>query len=168
MALRLADGTAWRETLARAVAATPEAFGPEADGVTTLRNLVEGDGGRGACRTPCAPRSTTRFWSTCPGSTPTPPTPRSPRRHAHRDWARTPLAERQARVTAALDALTDHRDLLALLLVWEIGKPWRLACADVDRASTACAGTPRRSTDARRAGSRCPGRSATSPAGTTR
>jgi acyl-CoA reductase-like NAD-dependent aldehyde dehydrogenase len=26
-----------------------------------------------------------------------------------------------------------HRDLLALLLVWEIGKPWRLACADVDR-----------------------------------
>ena len=27
-----------------------------------------------------------------------------------------------------------HRDLLALLLVWEIGKPWRLACADVDRA----------------------------------
>ena len=26
-----------------------------------------------------------------------------------------------------------HRDLLALLLVWEIGKPWRLAVADVDR-----------------------------------
>ena len=39
-----------------------------------------------------------------------------------------------ARVAAALDALTAHRDLLALLLVWEIGKPWRLACADVDRA----------------------------------
>ena len=30
--------------------------------------------------------------------------------------------------------LADHRDLLSLLLVWEIGKPWRLACADVDRA----------------------------------
>ncbi len=29
--------------------------------------------------------------------------------------------------------MTEHRDLLALLLVWEIGKPWRLACADVDR-----------------------------------
>ena len=26
-----------------------------------------------------------------------------------------------------------HRDLLALLLVWEIGKPWRTARADVDR-----------------------------------
>jgi acyl-CoA reductase-like NAD-dependent aldehyde dehydrogenase len=27
-----------------------------------------------------------------------------------------------------------HRDTLALLLVWEIGKPWKLACDDVDRA----------------------------------
>ncbi len=53
---------------------------------------------------------------------------------AHRAWANVGLAERKARVTAALDALTEHRDLLALLLVWEIGKPWRLAGADVDRA----------------------------------
>ncbi|MFZ3494989.1 aldehyde dehydrogenase family protein [Streptomyces sp. 5.8] len=52
----------------------------------------------------------------------------------HRAWRQVPPAERRARVTAALDALTEHRDLLALLLVWEIGKPWRLACADVDRA----------------------------------
>ncbi len=29
--------------------------------------------------------------------------------------------------------MTTHRELLALLLVWEIGKPWRLALADVDR-----------------------------------
>jgi hypothetical protein len=43
MALRLADGTAWSDTLARAVAATPEAFGAPANGVTTLHNLVEGD-----------------------------------------------------------------------------------------------------------------------------
>jgi acyl-CoA reductase-like NAD-dependent aldehyde dehydrogenase len=43
------------------------------------------------------------------------------------------LDERRARVTGAVDAMTEHRDLLALLLVWEIGKPWRLACADVDR-----------------------------------
>ena len=35
---------------------------------------------------------------------------------------------------AAVDAMTAERDTLALLLVWEIGKPWRLACADVDRA----------------------------------
>jgi acyl-CoA reductase-like NAD-dependent aldehyde dehydrogenase len=52
----------------------------------------------------------------------------------HRSWRHVPLPERKARVAATLDALTEHRELLALLLVWEIGKPWRLACADVDRA----------------------------------
>lgn len=52
----------------------------------------------------------------------------------HRAWRGVPLAERKARVAAALDALVEHRDLLSLLLVWEIGKPWRLARADVDRA----------------------------------
>ncbi|MEU0372013.1 aldehyde dehydrogenase family protein [Streptomyces sp. NPDC006283] len=52
----------------------------------------------------------------------------------HRAWRHIPLPERRARVAAALDALTQHRELLALLLVWEIGKPWRLAQADVDRA----------------------------------
>ncbi len=53
---------------------------------------------------------------------------------AHREWAATPLPERRARVEAAVAALADARDDLALLLAWEIGKPWRLACADVDRA----------------------------------
>ncbi|MGW5655674.1 aldehyde dehydrogenase family protein [Streptomyces humi] len=52
----------------------------------------------------------------------------------HRAWRHVPLAERRARVAATLDALAEHRELLALLLVWEIGKPWRLAQADVDRA----------------------------------
>ncbi|NYV74474.1 aldehyde dehydrogenase family protein, partial [Streptomyces sp. UH6] len=42
--------------------------------------------------------------------------------------------ERRARVAATLDALAHHRDLLSLLLVREIGKPWRPATADVDRA----------------------------------
>ncbi|KUJ70831.1 dehydrogenase [Streptomyces albus subsp. albus] len=52
----------------------------------------------------------------------------------HRAWRRRALPDRRARVEAALDALAEHRELLALLLVWEIGKPWRLAQADVDRA----------------------------------
>ncbi|MFD0787469.1 aldehyde dehydrogenase, partial [Micromonospora azadirachtae] len=43
MALRLAEGTAWPDTLARAAAAVPEAFGAEVDGVSTLHNLIEGD-----------------------------------------------------------------------------------------------------------------------------
>ncbi|WP_328726662.1 aldehyde dehydrogenase family protein [Streptomyces sp. NBC_00259] len=52
----------------------------------------------------------------------------------HRAWRHIPLPERRARVAATLDALTEHRELLSLLLVHEIGKPWRLAQADVDRA----------------------------------
>ena len=43
-------------------------------------------------------------------------------------------ASSDPRVAAAVASMAAHRDLLALLLVWEIGKPWRLACADVDRA----------------------------------
>ncbi|WP_084962659.1 aldehyde dehydrogenase family protein [Thermoactinospora rubra] len=51
----------------------------------------------------------------------------------HRRWRHVPLAERKARVADAVEAMAAHRDLLALLLVWEIGKPWKTACADVDR-----------------------------------
>ncbi|MGH3354900.1 MAG: aldehyde dehydrogenase family protein, partial [Nocardioidaceae bacterium] len=51
----------------------------------------------------------------------------------HRAWRHVSLPERKARVTATLDALSEHSDLLSLLLVWEIGKPWRLATSDVDR-----------------------------------
>ncbi|PRX46435.1 acyl-CoA reductase-like NAD-dependent aldehyde dehydrogenase [Prauserella shujinwangii] len=51
----------------------------------------------------------------------------------HRTWSFAPLTERRIRIAAALDDLAGHRDLLALLLVWEIGKTWRSATADVDR-----------------------------------
>ncbi|MBM0205286.1 aldehyde dehydrogenase family protein [Micromonospora sp. STR1s_5] len=135
MALRLADDTAWTDILARAVAATPEAFGTEVDGVTTLHNLVEGEwravGQPAPVRTPVD----NTVLINLPRVDAT--TARAAVAHAadaHRAWAQTPLADRKARVAEALDSLTAHRDLLALLLVWEIGKPWRLACADVDRA----------------------------------
>jgi acyl-CoA reductase-like NAD-dependent aldehyde dehydrogenase len=52
----------------------------------------------------------------------------------HRQWAGVSLADRKARVLAAVEAMTAARDDLALVLAWEIGKPWKLACADVDRA----------------------------------
>src|SRR5690606_41716287 len=44
-----------------------------------------------------------------------------------------PLEERRARVRRALERLDEHRDLLTLLLVWEIGKPWGQAATGVDR-----------------------------------
>lgn len=51
----------------------------------------------------------------------------------HRAWADVDLDERRRRVMASLDAMEGARDDLALLLAWEIGKPWKAACADVDR-----------------------------------
>lgn len=51
----------------------------------------------------------------------------------HREWTAVPLEERKLRVLSAVDAMKRHRELLALLLVWEIGKPWKSAQADVDR-----------------------------------
>ncbi|MFC1404466.1 aldehyde dehydrogenase family protein [Streptacidiphilus sp. N1-5] len=126
----LKPGTSWDDTYARCLAAAPEAFTPD-----RLLNLVRGDwyavGTPGEHSTPL-------------DGTPIPGPPRIGVEEAaaavdfavaeHRDWSSTPLDERRARVLAAVEALAAQRDLLAMLLVWEIGKPWRLACADVDRA----------------------------------
>ncbi|MEZ0091461.1 aldehyde dehydrogenase family protein [Streptacidiphilus sp. EB129] len=130
MTLRLKPGTSWADTYARCLAAAPEAFTPD-----RLLNLVRGDwhavGTPGTHTTPV-------------DGHPIPGPPRVDLAEAatavdfaiaeHRGWSATPLDERKARVAAAVEALAGQRDLLAMLLVWEIGKPWRLACADVDRA----------------------------------
>ena len=130
MSLTLKRGTSWWETYARCVDVAPEAFDSD-----RLRNLVHGEWRR---------VGTPGDHVTPVDGTPIPGPPRIDFDSAveavaaacqeHRDWAKVGLEERQLRVTEAVDALTAHRDLLALLLVWEIGKPWRLACADVDRA----------------------------------
>jgi acyl-CoA reductase-like NAD-dependent aldehyde dehydrogenase len=129
MGLVLKPGTSWWETYGRCVSVAPEAFDSD-----RLRNLTRGEWRRVGI----------------PGDHVNPvdgtPIPGPPRvdldeaqdavTHAcseHQKWSGVDLDERRARVTAAVDAMTEHRDLLALLLVWEIGKPWRLACADVDR-----------------------------------
>jgi acyl-CoA reductase-like NAD-dependent aldehyde dehydrogenase len=49
------------------------------------------------------------------------------------EWGRTAITERKRRVTACVEQLRTHRELLALLLVWEIGKPFRQALTSVDR-----------------------------------
>lgn len=127
--LVLKGGTSWPETYGQCQAVAPEAFDPDCS-----LNLVEGEwrriGTPGHHRTPV-------------DGAPIPGPPRVNHEHArravefavkeHRRWARVGLEERRDRVTKAVDALAGQRDLLAKLLVWEIGKPWRLAIADVDR-----------------------------------
>jgi acyl-CoA reductase-like NAD-dependent aldehyde dehydrogenase len=51
----------------------------------------------------------------------------------HREWTKVGLDERRQRVARAVDQLEANRELLALLLVWEIGKPYRQALTSVDR-----------------------------------
>jgi len=130
MTLTLKPGTAWTDAWQRALTVAPEAFRPD-----RVLNLWDGR------------------WQAdgriLPTTSPVDGTPLAglPRLDAatahqavrasldqHRAWRDVPLSERKAKVGAALDALTEHRELLSLLLVWEIGKPWRLAQADVDRA----------------------------------
>jgi acyl-CoA reductase-like NAD-dependent aldehyde dehydrogenase len=130
MTLRLAPGTAWTDVLARAAAVAPEAFAPG-----LLRNLHDGqwhDSGRPAPVTSPVDGSTLIEIGRVDAAVAT----EAVRAAAdqHRRWGGVWLAERRGRVLAAVDALAEHRDLLALTLVWEIGKPWRTACADVDRA----------------------------------
>ncbi|MFG2306860.1 aldehyde dehydrogenase family protein [Actinacidiphila glaucinigra] len=130
MTLALKPGTAWTDAWQRCLRAAPEAFHDD-----RVLNLWAG-----------AWRADGRI---LPGTSPVDGTPvaGAPRLDAdtarravraaldqHRAWRVIPVPERRARVSAALDALSEHRTLLALLLVWEIGKPWRLAQDDVDRA----------------------------------
>jgi acyl-CoA reductase-like NAD-dependent aldehyde dehydrogenase len=130
MTLRLAPGTAWPDVWAHVTAAAPEAFAADRP-----RNLYAGAwhdvGVPAPVRTPVDGTVLTTL-SRVDGGTAADAVAAAAAQH--RRWARTPLDERRTRVVAALDALTAHRDLLARTLVWEIGKPWRLACADVDRA----------------------------------
>ncbi|HET9692432.1 MAG TPA: aldehyde dehydrogenase family protein [Acidimicrobiales bacterium] len=125
----LKRGTAWEEVYARCCAAAPEAFDRD-----RLRNLVGGEWRRvgvpGHHVTPVdgshiqgPPRlSVDEAADAVAGAV-----------AEHREWTSVDLDDRRARVTEAVDLLVEQRDLLALLLVWEIGKPWRLATADVDR-----------------------------------
>ena len=130
MSLQLKTGTSWADVYARARAAAPEAF--EAD---RILNLAGGEWQR---------IGTPGDHVNPVDGTPIQGPPRIEHDEAvaavayaageHKAWSEVDLDERRTRVAAAVDALAAHRDTLALLLVWEIGKPWRLACADVDRA----------------------------------
>src|ERR1700692_2854750 len=50
-----------------------------------------------------------------------------------KQWAKVDLDERRRRVTLCLDGLREQRELIGLLLMWEIGKPYAQAMTDIDR-----------------------------------
>ncbi len=130
MVLQVKPGTAWSDVYARARGAAPEAFDTH-----RTANLAGGEW----------------RWIGEPGPHVTPVDgsqilgpPRvshddavaavAHAKREHDEWQRVDLDERKRRVTEAVAAMRAERETLALLLVWEIGKPWKLACNDVDRA----------------------------------
>ncbi len=129
MALQLKPGTSWTDLYARCLEVAPEAF--DADRV---RNLWGGEWRRDG-----VPAAATSPVDGSPIAGP--PLMEAAEAQAalraaadqHRAWSDVPLADRRAMVGAAVDAMAGSRDLLALLIVWEIGKTWRSATADVDR-----------------------------------
>ena len=130
MSLVLKAGTSWAETYAQCVSVAPEAFDPD-----RIRNLINGEwvraGVPGEHQNPVdgaqiegPPRiNHDEAVAAVDGAV-----------REHAAWSKVDLEERKVRVARAVASMREHRGLLALLLVWEIGKPWRLACADVDRA----------------------------------
>src|SRR5271163_2764197 len=48
-------------------------------------------------------------------------------------WANVDLDERRRRVIDCVGRLREQRELIALLLIWEIGKPYAQALTDIDR-----------------------------------
>lgn len=129
MPLHIKAGADWDSVYAQARSMAPEAF--ETD---RLNNLIAGRWQR---------VGTTGEHSSPVDQTVIPGPPRVDQQAAasavadavrqHQQWAAVALDERKARVSNALAGLRVARDTIALLLAWEIGKPWRLACADVDR-----------------------------------
>src|SRR5437899_2930544 len=129
MTLHVPFDFAWQSAWDRATKLAPEAFGAD-----RLRNLVAGRwsdvGHLAPLQTPVDGSDLTHLSKVDAG---TASEAVAGAAQEHNEWARTSLGERKALVSAAVDALAEARDELALLLAWEIGKPWRLACADVDR-----------------------------------
>lgn len=120
----------WETILKRTMSEAPEAFGPDA----TVLNLIEGEwsnpgsgrhyesaiDGRSLGRIPMldleSARSAVAF-----------------AKSEGLAWAAVDLDERRRRVSLCLDGLRAQRELIALLLIWEIGKPYAQALTDVDR-----------------------------------
>ncbi|WP_129671420.1 aldehyde dehydrogenase family protein [Candidatus Chloroploca sp. Khr17] len=130
MAKMIAPGHAWPDLFGELRAAVPEAFG--ADGHAL--NLIEGDWGHpGHGKHYATPVDGNEL-----GRIPMIDLDLAKRAvrfaaHEHARWSVIDLDERKVRVAACLDQLRTHRELIARLLMWEIGKPYALACDDIDR-----------------------------------
>ena len=129
MTLHVKKGTDWNSVYAQAMAIAPEAF--DAD---RINNLVMGKWlsvGNPSLHVNPVDQQLIQGPPKVDHQTAIDAVSDAARQHVL--WGKVDLDERKVRVSQALAGLRSARDTLALLLAWEIGKPWKLACADVDR-----------------------------------
>src|SRR3954452_21941372 len=130
MTLQLKPGTSWADVYARARSAAPEAFDED-----RILNLMGGEWKRiGTPGEHVTPVDGTAIQGPPRIDHDDAVTAVAQAAGEHKAWREVDRDERKSRVLDAVESLAAERETLALLLVWEIGKPWRLACADVDRA----------------------------------
>jgi acyl-CoA reductase-like NAD-dependent aldehyde dehydrogenase len=131
--LRVKPGFAWDGVLAKVKTLTPEVFSDD-PGVAAILNCIDGRWG--------TPGNGRPILSPIDGSTlgKLPMIDLATAQHAVRTaakearaWSKVDLDARRAKVAKAVADMKANRDLLAALLVWEIGKPLALAQADADR-----------------------------------
>jgi acyl-CoA reductase-like NAD-dependent aldehyde dehydrogenase len=129
MTMRVPTVATWSALLDRVVHRAPQAFSDD-----RLRNLVGGSWvDSGVPATVVSPVDGTELAHLSMMSADAALEAVALAAERHRAWGKEPLATRKTVVRRGLDALVAARDDFAFLLAWEIGKPWRLACADVDR-----------------------------------
>jgi acyl-CoA reductase-like NAD-dependent aldehyde dehydrogenase len=126
----IAPGKEWSTLLQQLRSALPEAFNAEGN----VLNLIEGEWGHAGHSKPFF----TAVDGTLLGQMPMIDLDTAKRAvkfaaQEHERWANVDLDERRSRVRACVDEIKAQRELLASLLMWEIGKPYKLACDDVDR-----------------------------------
>lgn len=120
----------WEVLRGAAVAAAPEAFGADGDPL----NLIGGEWGTPGHGKPALSPVDGRILGLLPMIDEE--AGREAVAAAARQgpaWAATDLDVRRERVAATVQELRAHRDLLAYLLTWEIGKPVRQSRVEVDR-----------------------------------
>lgn len=127
--LHVKPGSAWSDFFARARSAAPEAFDAQ-----SLRNLIGGEWVRGGT---VGSHTVPVDGSEIVGA---PAITADEAQHAmalavkqDKEWSKVGLDERMSRVKKSVALLREQRDTIAGLLMWEIGKPWKLAGDDVDR-----------------------------------
>ena len=129
MTLHVKKGTDWNSVYAQAKAFAPEAF--EAD---RINNLVMGEWQSvGETAAHINPVDQQPIQGPPKINLATAQAAVASAALQHKAWGLVSLDERKSKVSEALIGLRAARDTIALFLAWEIGKPWNLACADVDR-----------------------------------